>query len=290
MREENIEKMNFKELRTEVQLLRDELAIFKRKYEDAIYNLDSDNFGKSFTVEQDNMKAQIQISADAIKTMVSDTDLQLELEKYSTIEQTATQIELAVVRVNNSTDEKLKEYSTVTQTADAITGTVTKEYVNTLIGNTYVTNAELSSEISQSADEIYLSVSQEYETKDDADAAYSDLDSYISKVSVKANNISTRVTDLETFKTSVFTQTAEGFTLDGEKTTFTGVIFLTDNSGEKRFALFHDESQGYEQVIISSSGSSTGLPITIGHNGDVLHFENCSSIVWGKNAPVAVFG
>ena len=48
MREENIEKMNFKELRSEVQYLRDELAIFKRKYEDAIYNLDGDNFGKSF--------------------------------------------------------------------------------------------------------------------------------------------------------------------------------------------------------------------------------------------------
>ena len=44
-----INKMDFKQLRNEVQALRDELAIMKRKYEDAIYNLDSDNFSKSFT-------------------------------------------------------------------------------------------------------------------------------------------------------------------------------------------------------------------------------------------------
>lgn len=101
MREENIEKMSFKELRAEVQLLRDELAIFKRKYEDAIYNLDSDNFGKSFTVEQNNMKAQIKISADAIKTMVSDTDLQSALENYSTITQTANAIQTVVSKGAN---------------------------------------------------------------------------------------------------------------------------------------------------------------------------------------------
>lgn len=289
MREENIEKMDFKQLRREVQLLRDELAMMQRKYDDVIYNLDSDNFGKSFTVSQNNMKAQIKITADAIKTMVSDTDLQAELEKYSTIEQTADKIELAVIRVDTSTDEKLKEYSTITQTADAITSKVTKEYVNSLIGDTYATNAKLSSEISQTAGEIYLSVSQEYETKQNAKDAYDNLNDNISSISVKAGNISTRVTDLETFKTSVFTQTEYGFTLDGNETTFTGAIFLTDNSNNKRFDIFHDESQGYEQVIIGSYGSS-GLPITIGNSGDVLHFENCNQIIWGDNAPVAVFG
>lgn len=101
MREENIEKMNFKELRAEVQLLRDELAIFKRKYEDAIYNLDSDNFGKSFTIAQNNMKAQVKMTADAIKTMVSDTDLQAALENYSTITQTANAIQTVVSKGAN---------------------------------------------------------------------------------------------------------------------------------------------------------------------------------------------
>ena len=288
MSDKDINKMDYKELRNEVQFLRDELALFMRKFNDMIYNLDNDNFSSRIIKEKDNMRAELKVTAKEISTKVSDTDLQLVLEEYSTINQTAHQIEFAVVRLNNSTDEKLKEYSTIVQTADAITSTVTKEYVNLLIGDTYVTNAELSSEISQSADEIYLSVSQEYETKADAADAYDDLDSYISSVSVKASNISTRVTNLESFKTSVFTQTAYGFTLDGDTTTFTGVIFLTDNTGNKRFDIFHDESQGYEQVIIGSYGS--GLPITIGSSGDVLHFENCSQIVWGKNTPVAVFG
>lgn len=101
MREENIEKMNFKELRAEVQLLRDELAIFKRKYEDAIYNLDSSNFGKSFTVEQNNMKAQIKFSADEIKTKVSGTDLENTLSDYSTVSQTAEAISSVVSKQAN---------------------------------------------------------------------------------------------------------------------------------------------------------------------------------------------
>lgn len=121
-RTDNIENMNFKELRTEVQLLRDELAIFKRKYEDAIYNLDSDNFGKSFTVEQNNMKAQIKVTADAITTMVSDTDLATALEQYSKITQTAEAIQTVV---SKSADlENAVEISSLGQATD-----VTKTYV-----------------------------------------------------------------------------------------------------------------------------------------------------------------
>ncbi|MBR6603037.1 MAG: hypothetical protein IKK94_03360 [Clostridia bacterium] len=101
MREENINKMNFKELREEVQLLRDELAIFKRKYEDAIYNLDGDNLGKSFTIAQDNLKAQIKITADALKSTVTKEDLETKLTEYSTIEQTAGSISSYVQRQMN---------------------------------------------------------------------------------------------------------------------------------------------------------------------------------------------
>ena len=123
MWEADISKMNYKELRKEVQFLRDELAIFKRKYEDAIYNLDSDNLGKSFAIQQNNMKATIKMAADVIKTAVTEDDLAQELTKYSTIE----------------------------QTAEAITSTVTAEYVNTLIGGGYVTNAMMMSQIQQSS-------------------------------------------------------------------------------------------------------------------------------------------
>lgn len=289
MSDKPIEKMTFEELRNEVRLLSDSLAKMKRFYEDAFYNLDDGNFSKTIIKEKNGMKAQIKVMANAIKTMVSDTDLQLELEKYSTIEQTADEIELAVVRVNASTDEKLEEYSTITQTAETITETVTKNYIDLLIGDTYVTNAELSAEISLSAEEIALSVSQNYETKSDASDAYDDLDDYISRVALNANGISTRVTSLETFKTSVFTQTSYGFTLDGDTTTLTGVFFLTDDDGNKRFEIYHDESQGYEQIIMGCYPTG-GLPIHIGRAGDTLYFSDCSNIIWGNNAPVALFG
>lgn len=147
MREENISKMNFKELRTEVQLLRDELAIFKRRYEDSIYDLDSDNFGKSYTVEQNRMKAQIKINADAIETKVSDTDLESSLEKYSTITQTASMIQGVVSKgVNLKNAVKAESISKMTdpskiyviQDKDAETGNVTSEtyyYYNDLLGD-----------------------------------------------------------------------------------------------------------------------------------------------------------
>lgn len=141
-----ISKMNYEQLRDTVQLLSDELALFKRKYEDSINNLDYNNMSAVLIKEKDTMKAQITVTADAIKTMVSETDLNGALEKYSTIE----------------------------QTAEAITSTVTAEYVNTLIGGGYVTNAMMMSQIQQTSEQILLSVSTEYETKADLEEKLKD--------------------------------------------------------------------------------------------------------------------
>lgn len=107
MRDDKVSIADFKKLYTEVQTLRDELAIFKRKYEDAIYNLDSDNFGKSFTVEQNNMKAQIKITADALKSTVTSTEM------ASAIKQSADNINLYVTNT-------LKDYSTTEQLKSSI--------------------------------------------------------------------------------------------------------------------------------------------------------------------------
>ncbi len=71
MSEKSIEKMDFKELRQEVQLLRDELALMKRKYEDIIHNLDEDNFGANFKVELGDKFSSIEQTADEIKSVVS---------------------------------------------------------------------------------------------------------------------------------------------------------------------------------------------------------------------------
>ena len=92
MSDYNINNMDFKQLRNEVQLLRDELAIMKRKYEDIIYNLDTDNFSSRFVKEQGDMRTAIEINAEGIKTKVSKD----EMDKYSTIEQTAESIQSVV--------------------------------------------------------------------------------------------------------------------------------------------------------------------------------------------------
>lgn len=105
MSDKDINRMDFKELRNEVQLLRDELAIFKRKYEDIIYNLDNDNFSPSLIKEKDGMKAEISITAEAIKTKLSREDFDNAIINYSTIEQTADKISTAVTAIFSSPEE-----------------------------------------------------------------------------------------------------------------------------------------------------------------------------------------
>lgn len=191
---DNINKMDIKQLRNAVQLLSDELAIMKRKYEDIIYNLDTDNFSSRFVKEQGDMKTAIEITAEGIKTKVSKEDL--------------------------------KAYSTIEQTAEQIKSTVTKEFVVEQFNGEIVTNAILSSQIAQKADEIYLSVSQDFETKDNANSNYNDLSNSISSVSIKANSISTRVGNVEDGEFNGYTL----FEQTGSKFSFTGDVEISGNA------------------------------------------------------------
>ena len=79
----NIANMTDKQLRNEVQLLRDELAIFKRKYEDLLYNLDDDNFSSTFLKEKNGMKTAIEITAEGLSTKVSNEEFQTEIKQVS---------------------------------------------------------------------------------------------------------------------------------------------------------------------------------------------------------------
>lgn len=290
----DISKMDFKQLRNEVQLLRDELAIFKRKYEDVIYNLDSDNFSKGFIVEQDNMKAQMKVTTEAIKFMVSDTDLQKELQNYSTVEMTSKAITAEVSKVN----ENLKSYSTIEMTARSITDTVSAEYINTRIGDTYVNSAKLKSELKTTEDEISATVSQKYETKDAAGKAYADLRSSIASISLTADGLTTTVTNLNNFNTSVFKQSAdEGFVLDGVKVKATGYITLTDNGGVERFSISHDESSLAGAQVLMHSLTPDYAPLVLGDLDGSVYIGSCvngnevATRQWVKNnSPVAVFG
>jgi hypothetical protein len=251
---DNINQMNYKQLRNEVQLLRDELAIMQRKFEDIIYNLDTDNFSSRFTREQKNMKSAIEFTAEGIKTKVSKEDLDKSLSNYSTIEQTADKISTAVSSVNNSTDKKLENYSTIEQTASQISASVkeTKEYAeeyvtDALANGDYVTNATFKSQFDIYANGIYTTVEETYETKNDANSSYSNLRSSISSVSQTANSIETKVGKLENGQYgnyTLFKQTDDTFLFDGDYMRISSAIMLTDDSGNHTFSIFHNEGNG----------------------------------------------
>lgn len=110
-----IKDMDFKELRNEVQRLRDELAIMQRKYEDILYNLDNENFSERIIKEKNGMKTQIELNEEGIKTKVSTEELN------TTIHQTAYNIEMeaskaittkfvANILPSNPTDQQKKAF------------------------------------------------------------------------------------------------------------------------------------------------------------------------------------
>ena len=140
----DISKMNDKQLRNEVQLLRDELAIMKRQYEDIIYNLDDDNFSSRFVKEKGDMRTAIEVNAEGIKTKVSNEDFESEKK------QTANLIESKVTDLTNAD----KELSTkITQTAETITSEVKK-----LTDADDAMSKELTSKIEQNAEMISTEV------------------------------------------------------------------------------------------------------------------------------------
>ncbi|NLB80112.1 MAG: hypothetical protein GX800_00515, partial [Clostridiaceae bacterium] len=173
-----IQGMDFRQLRNEVQLLRDELAITKRKYEDLLYNLDDDNFADYIKKEKENMKTEIKVSAEGIGILVSEV-YPNGVENESSIEVNAREISYKVSAID--VDNKLVNYSTITQTATAITSAVNNErqYTTNLLDTDYYTKVQTNSQITQSANSIYSSVSATYETKDGASSNFSNLDSRI---------------------------------------------------------------------------------------------------------------
>lgn len=269
----SINQMSDKQLRNEVQLLRDELAMMKRQYEDIIYNLDTENFSSRFTREQKNMKSAIEFTAEGIKTKVSKDEFE------SAITQTASKIRSEVKQETETLDGKFEKYSTIEQTESKISLSVkeSKEYAEGFVTNLldegeYITSSTFETKFNIYANGIYSTVEGIYETKDEADALYSSLRSSISSVSQTANSIETKVADLNNFKTSVFTQRAEGFYLDGNATKFTGVLYLTDdNFNDKASIYYGDGSDAMGQEYIAFWQNKYSMPMVLGYNPEKVY-------------------
>lgn len=184
---DNIATMNDKQLRKEVQSLRDELAIMQRKYEDIIYNLDTDNFSSRFVKEQGDMRTAITVTAKGIEAKVSQEDFE------SAISQTSKAIEAKV-----STEEFESRL------------TLTATQFETSISNLYST---LSTRISQSQDDIILSA-QKYVTDTLEEKNYVTQSEFV----ITADGISSRVglvEDGEFTGGTLFTQSAGKFYFGG---------------------------------------------------------------------------
>lgn len=112
MSDVDINSMSFKQLKNEVQELRDTVTRMKRMYEDILYNLDDDNFSSRFVKEKNGMKAEIKITAEEISSVVENVE-----GMSSTVTQTAGAISTLVTTVGGA-------QSTIRQTADIISTAV----------------------------------------------------------------------------------------------------------------------------------------------------------------------
>lgn len=116
----------------------------------------------TITDVKNGLQSQITQTADSIKTEVSKT--------YSTKSDATNKANMAEANAKADTEEKLKSYSTtiemnsaITQTANSITSTVNKKITETKTyadGKIKTLDTELSSKITQNANEISLRVSK----------------------------------------------------------------------------------------------------------------------------------
>ena len=289
----NINTMDLKQLRNEVQLLRDELAIMKRKYEDILYNLDDANFSDRFVKEKDNMKTAITVTAEGIKTLVTKDEFESEMMETAS---------LIATKVSNT---ELGKYSTTAQTVDAIQTVVSKganlDDAIPIVSLDYATDRNAVYVI-RSTDALGNITGERY-------YYYNDLLNQWEILS--GDSIYT-----------VFNQTASGFelkgnvTIDGSLVTniskVNDALYLGSDTDEYSKKIVFNESssitsildnsllevgvEAYTALDIKATDISLSTVGTISLYG-ILDLTSVTKITWGENAPeasggtaVAVFG
>ena len=255
---DNINSMNFKQLKNEVQSLRDELAIMKRKYEDIIYNLDDDNFSSRFVKEKGDMRTAIEINAEGIKTKVSNEEFE------STKTQTAQKIESEVKKLSDA-DEQLS--TKIEQTAEEISLQAEK------IEDNETKVAELSVKAGEISSMTKVNISAHFETdeaptKSNTDNAqkamlclYEDVYYYYNDITEKwevypENGLQT-----------LFVQDGDGFRLYGD-VKVDGSCVLTDsltfNASDKPVQVEYSVDGATNWHTVFNSGSDKFMRLKIG--------------------------
>ena len=145
MSDKDISQMEVKELRKEVQELRDALAIMQRKYEDLFYNLDTENFSGNF-LNGINSKA----SSDEVESMISQTASEINTRisgvsgSVSSLKQTVNSFKAKIIGEKGT--------SIFTQTDDGFELDGNKTVINSVI---YLTNNDGDRVFSFFVDENY---------------------------------------------------------------------------------------------------------------------------------------
>lgn len=240
-----IEKMDFKKLRIAVQELYDQYVKLKRTMEDALNNIDEGNLATTFRKKIDNHESMFKITAESIESRVSYEDLENNLRQYSTIKQTADQIQMSVVQSQEYTDSAAEELSsTFTMTADRISTNVVKlkKYAD---GNF----EKLYSSIEQTAESINMIVGKQFDKSKAQKISQFPPDNTVDTEQLCIydgtyyyyNDIANLWFEYKDSVESAFTQTAGGFILNG-CVEVQGLINMTKNATIGRKLILQDQN------------------------------------------------
>lgn len=235
----DINQMDFRELRNEVQSLKDTLTRALRTYEDLLYNLDNDNFSSTIIKEKNDMKTQITVTAEGLSAQI--TAISDKAEELSTkISVQAGDIETVTKRVSdtemNITNIKA-DYDAISTQVETIEGDLANY-----------------STITQTDDKISLAVR----------IVEDNILTYKTEINASVNGLESTVSDIYGGEYSLFSQTEDGFLLDGSRTSITGVIFLTDKDNNNIFSIDYVDTAPEYNYVLMHGMKSGGVPMILG--------------------------
>lgn len=153
MSDANINAMSFSQLKNEVQMLRDELAIMQRKYEDILYNLDDNNFSTMFVQEKENMKAALSITAEGFESKVSKEDFESQMMQTANViatkvskEDFESEMEQTAESISSIVSKNISAYFTKTSMPTASNTTQAQKAMLCLYDDVYYYYSDIKDE------------------------------------------------------------------------------------------------------------------------------------------------
>lgn len=304
----DIEKMDFKQLKNEVQRLRDSLAIMERKFGDIIYNLDNDNFSSNYVKEQGNMKTTVKQTAEKIQTVATRVNEQDEkiVEAESKIEQTADQIKTVVTEnitrgpveeaKSDSDFEDTKKIYVIRGDGENVPDTyyyyniISGEWEDTQDGNIYsmfeqtkdgfklrgnvLINGNLFKTVDEGGNEIQISDGAIWLVPDGKDLPKLRIGTR-EEFDQEGTQIPYILLGAGTQENNVW----DVGTLEIYKGKSSAGVLFRASDGLTHGVWFYEADE--------SIGRNTSF---MGFGNSVIDFSSVKEIRWGKHAPVAVFG